>query len=161
MGAREAFLDRVRGSGLDDLGQPAVRFRSAQGGEPLRDQLRRAAPGEAVLLGSASLFDAPSPFREFGPVYVSAELVRVRRAPEMLFQSDYFRTDLVLRRYDQRRWIAAASRVTKQEAPARIEEWLSSADTAFVDARFSEYGCFGCRFMRATGSVGEPERAVR
>lgn len=147
-GARLEFVQRVRLSGRDDQQQSVVRFESAVGGEPLRDQLRRARAGEAVLLGSQRLFDEESPFREYGPIYVSAELARVTVAPEALFSGDYFRSELVLRRYDHRRYITNARRVQKEEATSVVEEWLAQEDTAFVDARFPEYGCFACRFAR-------------
>src|SRR5437588_2015660 len=44
----EAFLTRVRDEGRDDLGQVVRRVR-ATGGEPCRDALRRALPGEELI----------------------------------------------------------------------------------------------------------------
>lgn len=151
-GARLSFLHQVRNLGRDELGQPVVRYHSRSGGEPLRDRLRRAQPGEEILLGSQALFDEESPFREFGPVYVTAVGSLEHAKPAELFAGDYFREELVLRCYDRRRWIAAARRVRKADAQDVIDEWLDMDDTAFVDARFPEYGCFACRFERASRS---------
>jgi hypothetical protein len=66
-----AFLQRAR-AGIDDLGQPVERHLAA-GGEPLRDALRRAVPGEAILLASHCPFTLAGPYREYGPVFVSAD----------------------------------------------------------------------------------------
>src|SRR6266852_6401185 len=67
-----AFLNRVRIEGLDDLGQ-AVKHVEAEGGEPCRDVLRRAQPGEKLILASFTPFTKPGPYHEYGPVFVLAE----------------------------------------------------------------------------------------
>jgi len=152
-GARNSFLEQVRVGGLDDLGQPVVRFRSAGGGEPLRDLMRRAVLGEDLLAASYSPFDRIGPFREFGPVYVTVDSPPAGATPEELFAGDYFGPELVLRRYDQRHWIADAKRVAKRNAAQLIDIWLAQEGTAFIDARFSEYGCFACRFSVGLGNT--------
>jgi hypothetical protein len=48
---RDSFLLKARSEGVDDLGQPVERW-VAEGGEPCRDALRRARPGEALILAS-------------------------------------------------------------------------------------------------------------
>jgi hypothetical protein len=67
----EPFLNRVRSEGIDDLGQPVKRV-VAQGGEPCRDVLRRAKPGEELILASFTPFTKAGPFKEYGPIYVLA-----------------------------------------------------------------------------------------
>ncbi|RBB92408.1 hypothetical protein C3E97_033795 [Pseudomonas sp. MWU12-2115] len=67
----EAFAAAARTRGVDAQGQP-VRRVAAQGGEPLRDGLRRARPGEALLLASYSPFRQSGPYKECGPVFVGA-----------------------------------------------------------------------------------------
>ena len=146
-GATDDFVQRVRLTLVDDLGQAAVRFTSPVGGEPLRDLLRRARPGEDVILASYSLFKEAGPFREFGPVYISAAELKFAR-DEDVFESDYFGDELVLRAYTPQRWIKQAERVSKSEARGVIRSWLSDPGTLFVDARFPTYGCFACRFNR-------------
>ena len=48
---RASFVERARREGLDDQNQPVERH-IAEGGEPCRDALRRARPGEALILAS-------------------------------------------------------------------------------------------------------------
>lgn len=147
-GATADFVERVRTTERDDLGQPIVRFVSPAGGEPLRDLLRRAYPGEEIILGSSALFPEVGPFREFGPVYVLASEPTPSPVTLDPFASDYFGPELVLRAYDARPWIQQAKRVSKSEAPEQINAWLEDSSIHFVDARFPTYGCFACRFRR-------------
>jgi hypothetical protein len=146
-----AFLKRVRTLGLDDQQQPVVR-QVAQGGEPLRDLLRRARPGEEIILASHCPFVRPGPFREFGPIYVSArggpaepELILTRRADS---RDDYFQRQLTLRAYDREGAITDAAIVDFEQAPAQLDDFLDHAAVDFVDARFPAYGCFAARFLR-------------
>lgn len=148
---RTSFLHRARQAGRDDLDQPVVRAR-ATGGEPLRDLLRRARPGEAILLASYGPFDRPGPFREFGPVYVSEAggtpevewLFRRRDDPSL----DYFAGQLTLRAYDLNGHIADAALIEFPAAPDQMQRFLDRPEIAWVDARFPVYGCFAARFVR-------------
>jgi hypothetical protein len=158
-----AFLPRVRERGLDDQQQPVVRL-AAQGGEPLRDLLRRARPGEEIILASYCPFARPGPFREFGPIYVSARGGPAE--PESIFarrtepRDDYFQRQLTLRAYDGEGAIADAAIVDFETAPARLDDFLDRPGIDFVDARFPSYGCFAARFLRSDhrDSDGKPER---
>ena len=148
-----AFLQRVRKLGLDDLGQP-VRRLTAQGGEPCREVLRRALVGEEIILASYCPFDAPGPFREFGPVYLLArssdETVSRDHFPVSSgCPTDYFGAGLVVRAYNQAQEICEAAHTAPGTAPKVIEGYLTRPDVTFVDARFPTYGCFACRFERA------------
>ena len=148
-----AFLRRVREGGIDDLQQP-VRRLLADGGEPCRDVLRRARPGEEIILASHSPFDAPGPFREFGPIYVLArasdEVVRRDRFPDSSGgPADFFGRALVVRAYDHAQNICDAELTEPRSAPGLIERLLERSEVQFVDARFPTYGCFACRFVRA------------
>lgn len=150
----QAFLDRVRGEGLDDQGQPVQRL-VAEGGEPCRDVLRRARPGEEILLASHCPYDQAGPFRELGPVYVLAEAsdepVELDRFPASGAAPDaYFSDRLVLRAYGHDQAIRDAVLLAPEEAPEAAERFLASPDTAFVQARFPTYGCFACRIERAS-----------
>jgi hypothetical protein len=138
-----SFLRRVREEGVDDQGQPVWRV-TAEGGEPCRDVLRRAEPGEELILASFSPFTKETPYREFGPVFVLANPSSEDVAREAFPANGYFRERLVLRAYDARESIRDAEFVTgdASEALARL---LAHPDTAFVHARFPTYGCFGCR----------------
>jgi hypothetical protein len=149
---RAAFLDRARAFGIDDQRQAIVRS-VAQGGEPLRDLLRRARPGEEIILASYGPFAQPGPFREFGPIYISVhggapepDWIFTRR-PES--RDDYFQRQLTLRAYALTGAIADAAIVDFAAAPAQLEEFLTRPGVDFVDARFPVYGCFAARFTRA------------
>lgn len=149
---RSGFLARVRDAGRDDQDQPVVRFR-AEGGEPLRDVLRRALPGEEIILASYCPFERPGPFREYGPVYVSVaggapetDWLFTRRDEPAL---DYFRQQLTLRAYGHTGAIVDAAIVDFAAAPEQLERFLAAERTAWVDARFPVFGCFAARFVRA------------
>lgn len=143
-----AFLDRARRDGLDALGQP-VRRVVAEGGEPCRDVLRRAEPGEELLLASFSPFTVEGPYREFGPVFIlahpSGEDVRRDALP---VEPAYLRERFVLRAYSPAEEIVGAELVTPADAPDALERFLDRDDVAFVHARFPTYGCFACRIDR-------------
>lgn len=148
----ENFLKRVRETGLDDQNQDVLRMR-AKGGEPCRDVLRRARPGEELVLASFSPFERRGPYKEFGPVFVLArasdEIVRRDALPSFDgTDSAYFRKQLVLRAYGRDGAILDAALVTAATAVSTLEQFLSQDRVEFVDARFPTYGCFACRITR-------------
>lgn len=154
----DAFLDRVRTASLDDQAQP-VRRLVAEGGEPCRDVLRRARPGEELILASFSPFWEPGPFRELGPVYVLAEpsdeaVPRDRLPLPAGEPTDYLGERFVLRAYGPDQSIVGGAIVEAGTAVEQVEELLRSSDVAFVDVRFPVFGCFACRVERADSEVG-------
>ncbi|HEX2835031.1 MAG TPA: DUF1203 domain-containing protein [Thermoanaerobaculia bacterium] len=147
-----AFLDRVRNEGIDDLGQPVKRV-IAEGGEPCRDVLRRAKPGEELILASFSPFSRVGPYREFGPVFVlaqpSAEEVARNAFPETGGER-YLREQFVIRAYSPNEEIVDAAMTTSAKANETVERLLAREDTAFLHVRFPTYGCFALRVDRAS-----------
>jgi len=143
-----AFLARVR-SGIDDLGQPVERHR-AEGGEPLRDCLRRALPGEPILLASYCPFTVAGPFREYGPVYVSGAGGEAPPLDALPTQGEppYLGAVFVLRAYSPDKRIVDARLSSPQAAAADLDALFSRPDTAFVLARFAAYGCYALRLER-------------
>lgn len=145
------FLNRVRSEGLDDLGQVVKRL-EAQGGEPCRDVLRHARPGEKLILASFTPFTKPGPYHEYGPVFVLAsrddEHVDRDRAPVAGSANDYLREQFVVRAYSDAEEIIDASLIDAQDFAATIERFFASADVAFLHVRFPTYGCFACRIDR-------------
>jgi hypothetical protein len=144
----EAFLRRVREEGTDDQGQPVRRIRSVDGGEPCRDVLRRARPGEELILASFSPFSKPGPYKEFGPVFVLAKPSSEPVGREVFPTNDYFRDRLVLRAYNADESILDAALVTPGDVPEVLERSFSQTDVAFMHARFPTYGCFALRVDR-------------
>lgn len=67
-------LDRVRGRGVDDFGNPlAVSVVTDVGGTPLRCCLREAEPGERVVLMAYRPARVGGPYAEVGPIFVHAQ----------------------------------------------------------------------------------------
>src|SRR5216684_5744390 len=146
-----AFLNRVRRDGLDDLGQPVKRV-EAQGGEPCRDVLRRAQPGEKLILASFTPFTKPGPYHEYGPVFVlaeeSGEPVLRDRVPAVGSPNDYLREQFVVRAYSDAEEIVDAALIGAGDFNATIERFLRSDNVAFLHLRYPTYGCFSCRIDR-------------
>ena len=144
-----AFLARVRG-GIDDLGQPVERHIAA-GGEPLRDCLRRASPGEAILLASYCPFTVAGPYKEYGPVFVSA--AEQPAAPldslPLAGERPYLAESFVLRAYSLQERIVDACLSSPRAADTDLARLFARPDVAFVLVRFPTYGCYALRVERA------------
>ena len=144
------FLETARQQHVDDQLQPVERH-IATGGEPCRDVLRRAIPGEAILLASYSPFIVASPYKEFGPVYVMARSEPQAELPTSLAglaSQGYLGEQFVLRAYSQTERIVDGMVVTQANAEACLQTMLRRKDVAFVLARFAGYGCYACRIQR-------------
>lgn len=143
-----SFLNRARTAGLDDLGQ-AVRHVEARGGEPCRDVLRRAVPGERLLLASFSPFSKPGPYHEYGPVFILAtaatETIRRDGLPSVGGQNDYLRDQFVIRAYSVDEDILDAALTKASEIAETIERYFADSATSFLHIRFPTYGCFALR----------------
>jgi hypothetical protein len=146
-----AFLDRVRNEGIDDQGH-AVRRVLAKGGEPCRDVLRRAQPGEELILASFTPFAIPGPYKEYGPVFVlahdSSEAVHRDGLPPAGSPTNYLREQFVIRAYSGAEEIRDAAFINAPALAETVERFFSSEDTAFLHVRFPTYGCFACRIDR-------------
>lgn len=144
-----AFVQRAR-RGRDDQDQAVERV-IAEGGEPLRDQLRRALPGEAIILASYCPFELAGPYKEYGPVFISADLPAPAALPARLplgEDGSYFGDTLVLRAYSDDERIVDAAVTPSHQAQKRLAALLAGPQVAFVLARFAAYGCYGCRIER-------------
>ena len=152
----EEYLQRVRSTGRDDLGQPVKRV-IAEGGEPCRDVLRRARPGERLILASHTPFTVEGPYREFGPIFIlengdERDVERDVLPTEAKESEAYLRSRFVLRAYNGNEEIADAAMVTPENAAETLQNFFAREDVAFVHARFPTYGCFACRIERAVSS---------
>ena len=146
-----AFLNRVRLEGLDDLGQTVKRL-EAEGGEPCRDVLRRARPGEKLILASFTPFTKPGPYHEYGPIFFLAEdtgeQVLRDMPPAAGSPHDYLQKQFVVRAYSEAEEIVDAALIEARDFDATIERFFRSGDVAFLHVRYPAYGCFSCRIDR-------------
>ncbi|HEX8170028.1 MAG TPA: DUF1203 domain-containing protein [Thermoanaerobaculia bacterium] len=145
----QPFLDRARGEGLDALDQPVKRVRAA-GGEPCRDVLRRAEPGEELILASFSPFSKAGPYREFGPVFILANDATSAASDALHVggDSDYLRAQFVVRAYSAEEEILDAAMTDRASAQDVVDGFFARPETAFLHVRFPTYGCFACRLDR-------------
>lgn len=147
----EPFLWRVRHKDLDDLGQ-SVRRVVANGGEPCRDVLRRARPGERLILASFTPFTEPGPYKEYGPVFVLAEpgeeTVCRTLLPRAGRPEDYLREHFVVRAYSATQEIIDAAYVDAPSFGQTVDGFFNRAGAAFLHVRFPAYGCFALRIDR-------------
>lgn len=144
---RQDFLTKVRETGLDDQSQPVVHL-IAQGGEPCRDALRRARPGEALILASYCPFSLPGPYREYGAVFVRQAADGEGEHPWSTDnQGDYLSANkpVVLRAYNAQERISAATLVMPDQIDAGLEDYFAREETRFVLLRFPAYGCYALR----------------
>jgi uncharacterized protein DUF1203 len=147
----ERFLTRVRQEGVDDLGQNVKRV-IAEGGEPCRDVLRRARPGEELLLASFTPFSKPGPYKEYGPIFVLAgdsnETVRRDVLPVAGGPTDYLREQFVIRAYSAAEEIVDAALVQASDFRSTIDRLFDVRGASFLHVRFPTYGCFALRIDR-------------
>ncbi|HCA26403.1 MAG TPA: DUF1203 domain-containing protein [Betaproteobacteria bacterium] len=150
---REDFLLKVREANLDDQNQKVVRL-TADGGEPCRDVLRRARPGEELILASYCPFTIAGPYKEYGPVFVltspSTEVVDYQSFPlPKGSPTDYLREQpFVLRAYSKAENIVAAELLEPSSAQAVLNTLFEDSQVAFILARYAAYGCYSFRVER-------------
>lgn len=149
---RPDFLTKVRNAGIDDQNQP-VQTLIAQGGEPCRDTLRRALPGEKIILASYCPFTKPGPYKEYGPIFVHAK--QTEQTPDLTQlplptgkDSDYFGNTFVLRAYSNEEEIVDAELASPDSANRILDRFFSNPQVKFILARFAAYGCYGLRLDR-------------
>ncbi len=142
-----AFVARVRTTLRDDFDR-SVAVTIAQGGEPMRDQLRRAQPGERLILCSYQAVPLPSIFAEIGPIYISADLPPAASPPAGTLPAGYFPRTFAVRAYDEHNAIVESALVEPDAAPDKIAALLARPGVVHVHARFGGHGCFACRCER-------------
>jgi hypothetical protein len=130
--------------------------------------LRRARPGEELILASFSPFSTSGPYREYGPVFVLAQpAAEEAPARDLLplepgsegWPEGYLRDRFVLRAYSAAEEILDAAMVTPAEAEETVAGFLARTEVAFVHARFPLFGCFACRIDRYSISPSAGDEA--
>lgn len=150
---RSDFLIKTREHRLDDQHQ-AVEYHLAKGGEPCRDVLRGAMPGEALILASYCPFSQASPYKEYGPVFIlaepSTEAVSLEELPSVSGAvTDYFGERIVLRAYSSTERIVQAELTTPADCTEVLARFFADPDVSFVLFRNVAYGCYSLRVERA------------
>lgn len=149
---RQDFLLKTREHGVDDQNQPVVRL-TAEGGEPCRDVLRGALPGEELILASYCPFALPGPYKEYGPVFVLAQAseVHVNRTGLPLPEgraTDFLGDTFVLRAYDRKEFIVTACLSDPRRCQQDMDWLFADSRVSFVLVRFAAYGCYGLKLVR-------------
>lgn len=151
---RSDFLQKVRQAGLDDQNQPVEKI-VAEGGEPCRDLLRRARPGEEILVASYCPFSKPGPYKEYGAVFVMAQ--ESNEEPNLTElplptgrDTDYLPDSFILRAYSEEERIVDASIVQAENADKALSQLFNREEVSFILVRFAAYGCYGFRVERTS-----------
>jgi len=145
-----SFVERVRATGRDDFGRE-VKATIANGGEPVRDELRRVAPGERIILCGYQAVALQSVFAEVGPIYICAETRNPAPLAADELPSGYFNRTFALRAYNTPDEIIDSTLVEPDDAHSQIKRLLARPDVSHLHARFAGHGCFACRIDRADG----------
>jgi hypothetical protein len=133
-------LSQVRQAGVDVSGTP-IEHVTAEGGEPLRCCLRDAEPGTGLILFGYEPPIPKSPYREIGAVFAHAEPCD-GPGDDVGYPSEWLGRPQVLRAYDQRGWIHAATVHDGQDPEAAIADMLDDAEVVLIHSRNVAYGCF-------------------
>jgi Protein of unknown function (DUF1203) len=133
-------LDAARATGRDVAGND-VELVEATGGEPLRCCLRDAQPGEQLMLFSYEPPLPASPYHEIGPVFAHREPC-AGPARTDAYPAGWLGRPQVLRAYDRRGWIHAATVHDGSHPDALIADLLADPDVEQVHSRNVAYGCF-------------------
>lgn len=141
------FVQRVRSTLRDDFGRTVV-VEIARGGEPMRDQLRRASPGERLILCSYQAVPLPSIFAEIGPVYISADAAPSAASIDALPPGDYFNRTFAVRAYDAHDCILESALVDPAAAAEKFRQLLARPGVAYLHTRFGGHGCYAARIDR-------------
>ena len=146
------FLASLKNSQLDAQNKTPIAL-IAKGGEPLRDTFRCAVSGEEILLASYSPQQQQSPYKEFGPIFVSKACKQNQKFDLSTLLTDdteaaYLRTQFVVKAYNDDEHIVIADIVTKATAMTKITEYSELKGVAYVQLRFAAFGCYAAKVTR-------------
>ena len=126
-------------AGEVDSDAPTAVRRTASGGEPCRRCLRRATPGDALLLLGYDPFMVRSPYAGEGPVFVHEACGAPGAGDEQVRGSV-----LSVRAYDADAMLLDAEVMPGEALASRASEMLAG-DAAFLHVHFAGPGCFAFR----------------
>ena len=144
-----ATADRFRHTGLDDAGGTFRKMTAEQPVYPCRHCLRKAKPGEQLLLGSYHLEVPKGAYWTPSPVFVHLEQCEQFRSenepPEILSGPP-----LSIRAYDEdHQMIYPLTDVAHGKGVLDlVERAFADAKTSYVNIHTAQFGCFLCRAER-------------
>lgn len=149
---KQDFVLKARKEGLDDQNQPVERI-YASGGEPCRDVLRRANPGEELILASYCPFSISGPYKEYGPIFILAnknlqEKNLTMKPSTVGSDTSYLGNQFVLRAYSSDERIVDAKIVNSENYQEMLTDFFLLPEVSFVLIRFAAYGCYALRLER-------------
>jgi len=134
---------RAAASGAPDH---AVVTADSPRGYPCRHCLRWAQPGERLILFPYAAIPGGHPYSETGPIFVHQEACQRYAAVEQ-YPSE-FRSGRAFRVYNSTYDMIDAKVVNGHDPEPVIEKLLQNPETAFVDARSADRGCYTFRIER-------------
>ncbi|MCE7007878.1 DUF1203 domain-containing protein [Kibdelosporangium philippinense] len=136
-------LEAMRDAGKDEFGNK-WQLRVAEGWEPLRCCLRKAAVDEDIALICYAPWDSPSPWMEAGPVFVHYEACS--GYPATTEYPELFRHNKAILNPFDHTGARAYDHITfldrEDDHEAALTEVLSQPEVAFVHVRSRKAGCF-------------------
>lgn len=115
---------------------------------PCRISLDDAEPGEEVILASYQHQDAPTPYRQSGPVFVRQGVARWEPVPGAIPPA-LRRRMLSIRAYGREGNMVDADLADGREAEALIARLLARRDAAYLHAHYARRGCYAAKIVRA------------
>lgn len=144
-------LDRIRGAGQDDFGNPIDVATDQARGSPLRCCLQPAEPGARIALIAYRPFIHPGPYAEVGPVFVHARRCAGYNTPEM-YPSGYRNWPTMIFRpyhFDGRMAYPALAMVDGEHAEDAIAGMFTDPTVELIHSRNVYAGCFMFAIRRA------------
>ena len=143
-------LERVRATGVDDLGNEMVTSVTTEAGAPLRCCLREAGPGERIALIGYRPFGWDGAYAETGPVLIHAdECPGYAEAGNSAYPEGFRHRQQIFRAYSHDHTIVDAEIVEGADAEQAIAALLARPEVDFVHSRNVAYGCFMFAISRA------------
>jgi hypothetical protein len=135
-------LERIRGRGVDDFGNPLVATVDGEGGAPLRCCLREAQAGERVALIAYRPAMVGGPYAEVGPVFIHAEACDGYGEPDQ-YPAGFRGRRQLLRAYGaDGRIVDAAIAENGDEAEAMCAEFFARPEIEYIHSRNVLWGCY-------------------
>lgn len=143
-----AELAKIRAAGRDEAGNSLAVQTDADGGSPLRCCLRKARPGERMLLIAYTPPGTAGAYAERGPVFIHADACGGYLTPHE-YPPELSDRQQVVRAYDRQGRIADGRPVADgREAQAVIGQWLAQPGVQRVHVRNVGYGCYNFAVRR-------------